>query len=185
MIQETKEQARRRMEKAVEVLRNEFARVRTGRASTGILDHILVDYYGTPTRLNQLATLAVPESRLITIQPWDASALKAIEKAILTSDLGLTPSNDGKIIRIPIPELTEERRREIVKRLKQMTEECRVAVRQARKEANERLKRLQKEKEITEDEYHRGLDEIQEMTDTYIAEADRVLKAKEEEVMTV
>ena len=185
MMQETKEQAKRRMEKAVEALRNEFARVRTGRASTGILDHIVVDYYGTPTRLNQLATLAVPESRLITVQPWDASSLKAIEKAILASDLGLTPSNDGRIIRIPIPELTEERRREIVKRLRQMTEECRVAVRQARKEANERLKRLQKDKEITEDEYHRALDEVQKMTDTFIAEADRVLKAKEEDVMTV
>ena len=137
MMEETKTRTKVKMEKAIESLKNDFVRVRTGRASTGLLDHIMVDYYGTQTRLNQLATLSVPESRLITIQPWDVSSLKAIEKAILTSDLALMPSNDGKIIRINIPELTEERRREIVKVIKNMTEECKISVRHARKEGND------------------------------------------------
>jgi ribosome recycling factor len=185
MKEEIKTLTQELMEKAISALKNEFARVRTGRASTGILDHIMVDYYGTPTRLNQLATLSVPESRTIAIQPWDVSSLKAIEKAIQASDLGLTPSNDGKVIRINIPELTEERRREIVKVIKNMTEECRVSIRHARKEANDRLKKLGKDKEITEDELHKIMDEVQKLTDSYIKEADEVLKKKEEDVMTV
>jgi ribosome recycling factor len=185
MIDEIKVHTAERMEKALTSLKNEFGRVRTGRASTGILDHVMVDYYGTPTRLNQLATLSVPESRMITIQPWDVSSLKTIEKAILTSDLGLTPSNDGKLIRISIPELTEERRREIVKIIKQMTEDCRVAVRLARKEGNDHLKKAEKAKEITEDELHKAMDEIQKMTDEHIQEADKILNKKEEDVMEV
>jgi ribosome recycling factor len=185
MNEETKAETREKMSKAVAALKHEFVRVRTGRASTGLLDHVMVDYYGTATRLNQLATLAVPESRLITIQPWDVSALKSIEKAILASDLGLTPSSDGKIIRISIPELTEERRREIVKVIKKMTEECRVSIRMARKEGNDRLKAMEKEKKIPEDVYHRDLDEIQKMTDQFIKEADEILKMKEEDVMKV
>ncbi len=185
MIAELKSQTQAQMEKAIEALKKEYARVRTGRASTGILDHVMVDYYGTATRLNQMATLSVPESRTIAIQPWDASALKAIEKAILSSDLGLTPSNDGKVIRITIPELTEERRRELVKVIKNMAEDCRVAVRHARKEANDKLKKMEKEKEITEDVLHNTMDEIQKLTDQFVKEADQVLQAKEEDVMTV
>ncbi len=185
MITELKSRTQAQMEKAIEALKKEYARVRTGRASTGILDHVMVDYYGTATRLNQMATLSVPESRTIAVQPWDASALKAIEKAILSSDLGLTPSNDGKVIRITIPELTEERRREIVKVIRNMAEDCRVAVRHARKEANDKLKKMEKEKEITEDALHKAMDEIQKLTDEFVKEADQVLQAKEEDVMTV
>ncbi len=185
MIEETKTHTKENMEKAIDALKHEFSRVRTGRASTGILDHIMVDYYGTSTRLNQLATLSVPESRVITIQPWDVSSLKAVEKAILMSNLGLTPGNDGKIIRITIPELTEERRKEIVKVIKNMTEECRVSLRHARKEGNDELKKLEKAKEITEDGYHNALDEIQKMTDKYVKEADQILHKKEEDVMKV
>jgi ribosome recycling factor len=184
MIAELKSQTQAQMEKAIEALKKEYARVRTGRASTGILDHVMVDYYGTATRLNQMATLSVPESRTIAVQPWDASALKTIEKAILSSDLGLTPSNDGKVIRITIPELTEERRREIVKVIRNMAEDCRVAVRHARKEANDKLKKMEKEKEITEDALHKAMDEIQKLTDEFVKEADQVLQAKEEDVMT-
>jgi len=185
MIAELKSQTEAQMEKAIEALKKEYARIRTGRASTGILDHVLVDYYGTPTRLNQMATLTVPESRTIAIQPWDASALKAVEKGILASDLGLTPSNDGKVIRITIPELTEERRRDIVKVIRNMAEDGRVAIRHARKEANDKLKKLEKDKEITEDMLHKTLDEIQKLTDRFVKETDRVLQAKEEDVMTV
>ncbi|MEK6776230.1 MAG: ribosome recycling factor [bacterium] len=185
MNEDTKAHAQEKMDKAIAALKNDFARVRTGRASTALLDHIMVDYYGTPTRLNQMATLSVPESRMITIQPWDATALKSIEKAVLKSDLGLTPSNDGKIIRITIPELTEERRREIVKVIKHITEECRISVRQVRKEANDQLKKMEKDKQITEDEHHRVHDEIQKMTDKYIDQADQILQKKEAEVMQV
>ncbi len=185
MIEETKTHAEEQMVKAMSALKHEFVRVRTGRASTGILDHIMVDFYGTSTRLNQMATLSVPESRVIAIQPWDVSSLKAVEKAILTSDLGLTPSSDGKIIRITIPELTEERRKEIVKVIRNMTEECRVSIRHARKEGNDELKKLEKAKEITEDGYHKALDEIQKMTDKYVKEADQIFHKKEEDVMKV
>jgi len=185
MIKETKTHTEEKMEKAISALKNEFARVRTGRASTGILDHVMVDYYGVSTRLNQMATLSVPESRVITIQPWDVSSLKAVEKAILISDLGLTPSSDGKIIRITIPELTGERRKEIVKVIKNMAEECRVSIRHARKEGNDELKKLEKAKEITEDEHHKAMDEIQKMTDKYVKETDQIFHKKEEDVMKV
>lgn len=185
MNEDTKARAQEKMDKAITALKNEFAGVRTGRASTALLDHIMVDYYGTSTRLNQLATLSVPESRMIAIQPWDATALKSIEKAVLKSDLGLTPANDGKVIRITIPELTEERRREIVKVIKHMTEECRISIRQIRKEANDQLKKMEKDKQITEDEHHRVHDEIQKMTDKTIQQADQILQKKEAEVMQV
>src|SRR5271156_2344927 len=158
-----------RMEKALADLLHEMASIRTGRASLGILDHIRVDYYGTPTPLNQVANLHVPEPSLITIQPWDVSQIGPIEKAIRGSDLGLNPANDGKLIRVPIPALTEERRKDMVKRLHHVVEEHRVAARNVRRDANEHLKKLLKDKVISEDEERRALDEVQKMTDDHIA----------------
>ncbi|HQJ07996.1 MAG TPA: ribosome recycling factor, partial [Deltaproteobacteria bacterium] len=160
-------------------------KVRTGRASIGILDGIMVDYYGTMTPLKQLATLAVPEPRLITIQPWDKGAITAIEKAIMKSELGLTPANDGKIIRVPIPPLNEERRRDLVKMVKKMAEEYRVEIRNHRRDANAMLKDLEKEKEISQDELKSGQDKVQELTDGYIKKVDSMLSEKEKEIMEV
>ncbi len=177
--------ARIRMDKALADLQHEMASIRTGRASVSILDGIRVDYYGAPTPLNQLATLHVPEPSMITIQPWDVSQIGAIEKAIRSSDLGLNPSNDGKMIRVPIPPLTEERRKEIVKRLHHVAEDHRVALRNIRRDANEQLKRLLKEKLISEDEERRALDEIQKMTDANIQKLDQAAKAKEKEILEI
>src|SRR5690242_9530892 len=174
---------RTRMEKAMSDLQHEMAAIRTGRASLGILDHIRVDYYGTPTPINQLANLHVPEPTLITIQPWDVSQIGVIEKAIRSSDLGLNPANDGKIIRVPIPALTEERRKEIVKRLHHVSEDHRVAMRNIRRDANEHLKKLLKDKAISEDEERRALEEVQKMTDGYIGKIDAASKAKEKEIL--
>ena len=157
-----------RMDTTLDVLRKEFASLRTGRASLSLLDGIKVDYYGSLTPMNQVATLAVPESRLITIQPWDPQAIEAIEKAILSSGLGLMPSNDGKIIRLPIPSLTEERRKELVKLAKKMSEDLRVAVRNIRRDINEEVKKIEKEKKISEDESHKAHEDIQKTTDQYI-----------------
>ncbi len=171
------------MGKSVDALNREFKRVRTGRASLSILDGIRVDYYGTPTPLNQMATLAVPESRLITIQPWDASVIKETEKSILKSDLGLTPSSDGKIIRIAIPPLTEERRKELVKVINKMCEDHKIAVRNIRRDSNEMLKDLKKDSEISEDEAFRAQDQIQKITDDYINIIDEVTKDKEKEIL--
>lgn len=171
------------MAKSVAALKNELNRVRTGRASLSILDGIKVDYYGTSTPLNQMATLAVPESRLITIQPWDISVIKDIEKAILKSDLGLTPSNDGKIIRIAIPPLTEERRKELVKLVHKMCEEYKVAVRNIRRDANELLKGFKKDGDISEDDAFKGQDQVQKITDDYITKIDDVYKDKEKEIL--
>src|SRR6266478_3780773 len=168
-----------RMEKAVTNLQHAMATIRTGRASVSLLDHIRVDYYGTPTPLNQLANLHVPEPTLITVQPWDISQIGAIEKAIRSSDLGLNPANDGKIIRIPVPALTEERRKEIVKRLHHVAEDHRVALRNIRRDANEHLKKLLKDKAISEDEERRALDEVQKMTDGHIQKIDQASKTKE------
>src|ERR1700734_3647003 len=162
-----------RMEKAVAYLLHEMAAIRTGRASLGILDNLRVDYYGTPTPLNQVANLHVPEPSMITIQPWDVSQIGAIEKAIRTADMGLNPSNDGKIIRVPVPPLTEERRKEIVKKLHAVTEEHRVAARTIRRDANEHLKKLLKDKLISEDEERRALDDVQKTTDAHIAKMDQ------------
>ena len=162
-----------------------MASIRTGRASLGILDHIRVDYYGTPTPLNQLANLHVPEPSLITIQPWDVSQIGPIEKAIRSSDLGLNPSNDGKLIRLPIPPLTEERRKELVKRLHDVAEDHRVAVRNIRRDGNEAVKKLLKDKKITEDEDKRAHDEIQKLTDGYMQKIDQAAKIKEKEILEI
>ncbi len=174
-----------RMEKAIGDLQHEMASIRTGRASLGILDHIRVDYYGTPTPLNQLANLHVPEPSLITIQPWDVSQIGAIEKSIRASDLGLNPSNDGKVIRLPIPPLTEERRKELVKRLHGVAEHHRVAVRNIRRDENEVLKKMLKDKTISEDDERKGLDEIQKATDEFIKKVEELAHKKEEEIMKV
>jgi len=171
------------MEKSLDSLKREFSRVRTGRASIALLDGIKIDYYGTLTPLNQLATLSVPEPRLITIQPWDATAVKEIEKAIQKSDLGLTPVNDGKIIRVAIPPLTEQRRMELVKVVKKMAETCKVSIRNHRRDINEELKRLKKDKEISEDDFFKGQKEVQDITDEYIKKCDELTLAKEKEIL--
>jgi ribosome recycling factor len=183
MIQETYEETRDRMGKTVVALKNELKRVRTGRASLSLLDGIRVDYYGTLTPLSQMASLSVPESRLIAIQPWDVSVIKEIEKAILKSDLGLTPSNDGKIIRISIPPLTEQRRKELVKVVQKICEEHKVAVRNVRRESNELLKGFKKDGDISEDEAFKAQDQVQKITDEYIKNIDEVNKEKEKEIL--
>lgn len=184
-VKEVESSAKARMEKAVSDLQHEMANIRTGRASVSIFDSLRVDYYGTPTPINQLANLHVPEPTLITIQPWDVSQIGAIEKAIRTSDMGLNPANDGKIIRVPIPALTEERRKEIVKRLHGVVEDHRVALRNIRRDANEHVKKLLKDKLISEDDERKALDEVQKMTDGYIARIDAAAKAKEKEILEI
>jgi len=174
-----------KMDKAIDVFHRELAKLRTGRASLSILDGVRVDYYGTPTPIHQLATMSVPESRLITIQPWDASVLADIEKAIMNSDLGLTPTNDGKLIRISIPQLTEERRKDIVKVAKKVAEECKIAIRNNRRDANESIKKVEKDKAISQDDLKKAQTQIQEITDKYIAKIDDILKHKEKEIMEV
>lgn len=183
MIEETLQETRERMGKTITALRNELKRIRTGRASTSLLDGIKLDYYGTPTPLNQTATVAVPESRLITIQPWDATIIKDIEKAILKSDLGLTPSNDGKLIRIAIPPLSEERRKDLVKQVHKNCEEHKVAIRNIRRDANELLKGFKKDGDISEDDAFKTQDKVQKITDEFIAEIDEVYKEKEKEIL--
>ena len=184
-MQEVLDELKQGMDKSISSFNSELAKVRTGRASTALLDGIKVDYYGTPTPLNQLATISAPESRLITIQPWDANSISDIEKAIMKSDLGLTPQNDGKIIRITIPTLTEERRKELVKLVKNMAEEYKVALRNQRRESNDFLKELKKEKEISEDDYFRLQDKVQEVTDEYVKKVDELVKIKENEIMEI
>jgi len=183
MIESIYDETRESMGKSVTALKNELKRVRTGRASLSILDGIKVDYYGTPTPLNQMATLAVPESRLITIQPWDASAIKEIEKAILKSDLGLTPSSDGKIIRISIPALTEERRKELVKVVRKICEDYKVSIRNIRRDSNELLKIMKKDGEISEDDAFKSQDEVQKITDEQIKLIDECFGEKEKEIL--
>jgi ribosome recycling factor len=178
-------QLQKGMEGSIAALRKELGKVRTGRASTSLLEGILVEYYGTSTPLNQLATLSAPEPRLLVIQPFDRKALGEIEKAILKSDLGLTPANDGKIIRVPIPQLTEDRRKDLVKHVKKIGEEFRVSMRNHRRLAIEHLKEAEKKKEMTADEFKHGQDRVQKITDDYIARIDKVLKGKEEEIMEV
>jgi ribosome recycling factor len=178
-------QVQKEMDLSVGALRKELAKLRTGRASTALLEHIVVEYYGATTPLNQLATLSAPEPRLLVIQPYDRSAMGDVEKAILKSDLGLTPNNDGKIIRVPIPQLTEERRRELVKHVKKIGEEFRVSVRNHRRVAVEQLKESEKKKEITADDFKHGQDRVQKITDDFIGRIDKVVKAKEEETMEV
>ncbi len=185
MLNEVFEDAKDRMQKAVGTLEKEFKRLRTGRASVSLVDGIRVEYYGTPTPLNQLATLTVPEPRTIMIQPWDQSCIGEVEKAIMKSELGLTPMNDGKVIRIPVPPLTEERRRELVKLVKKMAEEAKVAVRNIRRDANEMIKDLKKEKEISEDEQFKGQEEVQKITDDFIKKIDELSAAKEKEILEI
>ena len=182
MIDDIKQEAQDLMAKAIEALNRDFNRVRTGRASLNLLDGIRADYYGTPTALNQMASVSVPEARLILIQPWDSKSCEAIEKAILKSDLGLTPQGDGKVVRISIPALTGERRKELVKIVRKMSEEAKVAVRNARREANEMLKDYKKEGEISEDDARRGQETVQKMTDEFTAKVDALLVEKEKEI---
>jgi len=171
------------MGKSIDALENELKRVRTGRASLNILDGIRVDYYGTQTPLNQMASLSVPESRLIVIQPWDATVIKDIEKALLASDLGLTPSSDGKLIRLAIPPLTEERRKELVKVIGKMCEDYKVAIRNIRRDSNEFLKMAKKEGDISEDDLFKGQDKVQEITDEFVKRIDEIFKEKEKEIL--
>jgi ribosome recycling factor len=185
LIDELLEDARERMAKSVESAQHEFATVRTGRASPSLLDRVNVDYYGAMTPLNQLATISAPEARLITIQPYDKSSIKAIEKAINESDIGLNPSNDGNIIRLVVPELTEERRRELVKVVRNLAEEGRVAIRNVRRDTMQHLRELKSDGEASSDDEHRAEVELQKLTDGRIGDLDNVLRAKEEEILSV
>ncbi len=185
MLDDVYADAQDRMQKALENLEQEYKRLRTGRASVSLVDGIRVEYYGTSTPLSQLATLTVPEPRTIMIQPWDQSVIGDVEKAILKSELGLTPNNDGKIIRISIPPLTQERRKELVKVIKKKAEETKVAMRNVRRDANEMLKDLRKEKTISEDEQFKGQDETQKITDEFIRKVDGVYAAKEKEILEI
>jgi ribosome recycling factor len=185
MLDDVYADAQDRMQKALENLEQEYRRLRTGRASVSLVDGIRVEYYGTPTPLSQLATLTVPEPRTIMIQPWDQSVIGDVEKAILKSELGLTPNNDGKIIRISIPPLTQERRKDLVKVIKKKAEETKVAMRNIRRDANEMLKDLRKEKTISEDEQFKGQDETQKITDEFIKKVDGVYAVKEKEILEI
>ena len=183
MIPETLDAAKKGMAKCVDDMRQSLATIRTGRASIGILDHIQASYYGTPTPLNQMASLSTPDPTLIVIQPWDPSTIPAIEKAILTSDLGLNPTNDGKVIRLPIPPLTQERRKQLAKSVGQISEQHRVAVRQVRHEANDEIKGLLKDKQISEDEERDSLKKVQELTNSHIEKIEELQKQKETEIL--
>lgn len=185
MISETLTDAEQRMGKAVDALRRELSTVRTGRANPALVEHLRVDYYGTPTPLQQLATVTVPEARLLSIQPWDKGSLEAIEKAIQKSDLGLTPNNDGAIIRLVIPQLTEDRRKELVRVVHKKVEDGHVAIRNVRRDGHEMLRDLQREKEISEDEESRGQEQLQKITDRFVHKADEVGMEKEQELLEV
>src|SRR5687768_17212352 len=184
-VKEIENNAKSRMDKVLADLQHEMSHIRTGRASVNLLDGLKVDYYGTPTPLNQVGTLHVPEPFMITIQPWDTSQIAPIEKAIRNSDLGLNPGNDGKIIRVPIPQLTEERRKEFVKKLHHVAEEHRVSIRNVRRDANEQSKKLLKDKLISEDDERRALEDIQKLTDGYMQKLEAAAKAKEKDIMEV
>lgn len=174
-----------RMEKALAAQERDFAKLRTGRATTALVDGIKADYYGTPTPISQMASVAVPDSRTVTIQPWDKGGIAAVEKAILKSDLGLTPVNDGKVIRISVPPLTEERRKELVRVARKYSEDAKVAVRNVRRDANDALKKLEKDKAISEDEQKKAIEDVQKLTDRFVAEADRKCGVKEKEIMEI
>lgn len=173
------------MDQVVEDFRRKLANVRTGRATVGFLDSVVVDYYGSPTPLNQMASVAVPEPQLITVQPWDMTQLAAVEKAIVAANLGVNPSNDGKLIRLPIPPLNEERRKQLAKQVYEIAEEHRIAVRNVRHSSNDALKKMSKEKEISEDDERFGLDEVQKLTNNFVAKIDELAKNKEQEIMSV
>ncbi len=177
--------SRPRMEAAIEDVRRKLATVRTGRAAVSLLDSVMVEYYGTPTPLNQMASVHVPEPQMLTVQPWDQTQLGAIEKAVRAADLGLNPSNDGKLIRIPIPPLTEERRKQLAKQVHEIAEDHRTAVRNIRRDANDRLKKMLKDKAISEDAERDGLEEVQRLTNTYIGKIDELMKTKENEILSV
>jgi len=183
MIQDIKKDAETRMGKSIESLKSELTKLRTGRAHTSLLDHITVDYYGNETPLNQVATVSVAEARMLTVTPWEKNMVQAVEKAIISSDLGLNPATSGTVIRVPLPPLTEERRKDMIKIVRQEGENAKVAVRNIRRDANSDIKELLKEKEITEDEERQGEDAIQKLTDKYVAEVDKVLEAKEKDLM--
>lgn len=185
MIKDLLKELRDRMGKAVDALQGELMTIRTGRASPALVERLQVEYYGTMTPLNQMASISAPEPRLLTIRPWDASALPAIEKALLTSELGLTPQNDGKLIRLSIPRLTEERRRELVRVVQRRVEEGKIALRHARRDAIEDLRDFQKEKLITEDEYHKGRDQVQDLTSEFSDKMDELGQRKEQEILEV
>jgi ribosome recycling factor len=185
LIDELLEDAAERMHKSVESAQHEFSTVRTGRASPSLLDRVVVDYYGAMTPLNQLATISAPEARLLTVQPYDKSSIKAIEKAINESDVGITPSNDGNLIRLAVPELTEERRKELVKVLRNLAEEGRVAIRNVRRDTMHQLRELKSEGEASSDDEHRAEVELQKLTDGRVGELDGILKVKEEEILAV
>lgn len=173
------------MESVIEDFKRKLSNVRTGRATVGLLDSVVVDYYGTPTPLNQMASVAVPEPQLMTVQPWDVSQLGAVEKAIIAANLGLNPSNDGKLIRLPVPPLNEERRKQLAKQVYEIAEEHRVAIRNVRHHSNDVLKKMLKDKEISEDEERGGLEDVQKLTNTYVAKIDELAKNKEAEIMSV
>lgn len=187
MIKDVLADSEQRMKGVIEATKRDFAAVRTGRANTGILDRVVVDYYGTPTPLNQMANISAPDPRTLLIQPWDKSQIAAVEKAVLKADLGLNPSNDGSVIRLSIPQLTEERRKELVKLVRKETEEKRVAVRNIRRDANEAIKNLEKDSAntISEDDAKKGLDDVQKLTDQYIRDVDSLLESKEKEIMEI
>ncbi|MDE2365698.1 MAG: ribosome recycling factor [Betaproteobacteria bacterium] len=185
MIADIKKSAEQKMQKSLEALKLDLGKVRTGRAHTGLLDHITVDYYGAPTVINQVANVSLADARTITVAPWEKKMLSAIEKAIRNSDLGLNPVTMGELIRVPMPPLTEERRRDLTRIVKHEAETARVAMRNIRRDANAHLKELLKEKEIAEDEERRGQDEIQKLTDRYIADIEKVLQVKEAELMAI
>ncbi len=185
MDKDLKDRLQGKMDKAVGALKKDYGSIRTGRASLVLLDGIAVDYYGTPTPLNQVSTLSVPDPKTIAIQPWEPKIIGDIEKAIMKSDLDLTPTNDGKIIRINIPPLTEERRKQLVKLVKKKAEECRVSIRNIRRDVNEELKKIEKDEHISEDETKKSLDEVQKMTDNYVKKIEEVLQHKEKEITEV
>ncbi len=180
-----KSSADQRMQKSIETLKGDLAKVRTGRAHTGILDHVMVDYYGSPTQISQVANITLIDARTIGVQPWEKKMLNVIEKAIRESDLGLNPASQGDMIRVPTPPLTEERRKEMVKLVKTEGEDAKIAVRNIRRDANEALKKLLKDKDISEDDERRAQDDIQKLTDKFVAEVDKLLAEKEKEVLTV
>jgi ribosome recycling factor len=185
MQKEAQKKLSDKMDKTIEALKKDLASIRTGRASLAIFDGLMVDYFGTPTPINHVATLGVPESRLITIQPWDPKIISEIEKAIQKSDLGLNPSNDGKIIRVAIPALTEERRKEIVKQVHKRGEEAKISLRNIRRDGNDEMKKIEKEEHISEDETKKSIEDIQKLTDSHIKKVDEIVVHKEEEVMEV
>ncbi|GIK86985.1 MAG: ribosome-recycling factor [Betaproteobacteria bacterium] len=184
-IADVKKTAEQKMAKSVETLRNDFQKVRTGRAHTGLLDHVHVDYYGTPMPISQCANVTLGDARTINVQPWEKKMVQAIEKAIRDSDLGLNPATSGDVIRVPMPPLTEERRRDLIKVVRHEAEEARIAIRNVRREANDHLKRMLKAHEVSEDDERRALEELQKLTDRFVAEIDKVLHAKEQDLLAI